>query len=63
MIIQNRQVVTGTVIVPQRFVKGGLLQWVSSVCVSIPNYFPNDNLRTKSQIEAKCGMYVYLMNI
>ena len=55
--------VTGTVIVPQRFVEGGLLQWVSSVCVSIPNWFPDDNLQTKSQIEAKCGMYVYLMNI
>ena len=27
------------------------------------NWFSDDNLRTKIQIEARCGMYVYLMNI
>jgi hypothetical protein len=28
-----------------------------------PNWFPDDNLWIKSQIEARCGMQVYLMNI
>lgn len=31
--------------------------------VYVPIWFQNDNLRTKSWIEARCGMHVYLMNI
>ena len=31
--------------------------------VSVPNWLPDDNMRTKGWIEARCGMYVYLMNI
>jgi hypothetical protein len=33
------------------------------ICASILNWFQDDILRTKSWIEARCGMYVYLMNI
>ena len=30
---------------------------------SVPNQFSDDNLQTKSLIETRCDMYVYLMNI
>ena len=36
---------------------------IGIVRASVPNWFPDDNLQTKSWIEARCGMYVYLMNI
>ena len=33
------------------------------VYLGAPIWFSDDNLRTKIQIGARCGMYVYLMNI
>jgi hypothetical protein len=36
---------------------------MSIVRASVQNWFTNDNMRMKSKIEARCGMYVYLMNI
>ena len=35
---------------------------MSIVRASVQNWFTNDNMRMKSKIEARCGMYVYLMN-
>jgi len=36
---------------------------MSIVCASVPNWFPDGNLRTKSQIEARWGMLMYIMSI
>jgi hypothetical protein len=44
-------------IVPQCLLKGGLV--IGIICASVPNWFPNDNLWKKSQIEAKCGICPY----
>ena len=45
---------------PDASSKGTII--MGNVHPSVSNWCPNDNLRTKSRIESRCGMYVYLVN-
>jgi hypothetical protein len=43
----------------------GIVRHSVRLCIRapVPNWFPDDNLRTKIRIEATCGMYMYLIFI